>query len=831
LIERPRLLEELDGAGTRIIALIAPAGCGKSTLARQWVLARNIPHAWYTIGPEGFDVAAVSARIAAALSELIPGVGERMLTRLSVSSDPEADAALLAEILARDITDWPADARLVVDDYQALSVSGACERFFATLVHEAPLRLLVASRKRPRWARSRLRLYGELFEIGREELEMTPEEASKVLAPVKSEAQRRQLVELCHGWPAVLGLAARSTGARVPSEKLLPGLYDYFAEEMLLNVSTDLRRFLCQVSAAPCLTRDLLERIGGAGALELAAEAKLHGFFSSIGESSEPSLHPLLRAFLEQRLEERSDRTELVDELADALLDAERWDDVWQLIRDFERADLLPRLIERSLPTLLDGSRVPALSSWIEYGRERGVVDPLLDLAEAEVAFFSGHYVRAYAFALQATHHFRESSSLQWRAHAIAARSAHFCDSLESGIDHARKARVVSPNSQAAQHCLWVEFLCTIELESPRCFTVLDRLREYRDGLPDTTARLAQAEFLVSQLYPFKQDSRTQLADILPLLDRVHPQIRTSVEGLYGDHLVQLARYADAEPVLSNTWHLLSECGIDLALSSVYCVRANNAIGLRRYRHAELLLDSAVRTSASETGSIPTLVLALREMVHVLKRDLRNDISDQIDPSSSKAWRGLAFAVESLKAACRDDVDLATRLMHKAEDTTINTETRTLCAFIRVIIALQIDPQKAPDLCLAALSLAEDFQHWNQFVWAYRAYPRLLTLATSDPQIMLAMRPVLISALDISLAKRYGISLTQTRRDHHIAGKSLTRREREVLQLVADGLTNREIAGRLYISEVTVKVHLRHIYEKLGVRNRMEAALHAVYAD
>ena len=46
-----------------------------------------------------------------------------MLTRLSVSTDPEAEAVLLAELLARRSPTWPADARLVIDDYQALAVS------------------------------------------------------------------------------------------------------------------------------------------------------------------------------------------------------------------------------------------------------------------------------------------------------------------------------------------------------------------------------------------------------------------------------------------------------------------------------------------------------------------------------------------------------------------------------------------------------------------------------------------------------------------------------------------------------------------------------------
>jgi DNA-binding CsgD family transcriptional regulator len=52
----------------------------------------------------------------------------------------------------------------------------------------------------------------------------------------------------------------------------------------------------------------------------------------------------------------------------------------------------------------------------------------------------------------------------------------------------------------------------------------------------------------------------------------------------------------------------------------------------------------------------------------------------------------------------------------------------------------------------------------------------------------------------------------------------LTAREAEVLRLLADGLTNREIAGRLFISQKTVAAHMAHIFEKLGVHTRVEAA-------
>jgi two-component system NarL family response regulator len=56
----------------------------------------------------------------------------------------------------------------------------------------------------------------------------------------------------------------------------------------------------------------------------------------------------------------------------------------------------------------------------------------------------------------------------------------------------------------------------------------------------------------------------------------------------------------------------------------------------------------------------------------------------------------------------------------------------------------------------------------------------------------------------------------------------LTDRELQVLKLVAQGMSNREVAGQLYISENTVKNHVRNILEKLHLHSRMEAVVYAV---
>jgi DNA-binding NarL/FixJ family response regulator len=62
------------------------------------------------------------------------------------------------------------------------------------------------------------------------------------------------------------------------------------------------------------------------------------------------------------------------------------------------------------------------------------------------------------------------------------------------------------------------------------------------------------------------------------------------------------------------------------------------------------------------------------------------------------------------------------------------------------------------------------------------------------------------------------------------AAKALTGREQEVLGLLAQGRSNREIACRLGVAEITVRTHVSRILGKLGVSNRVEAALHALRA-
>lgn len=77
------------------------------------------------------------------------------------------------------------------------------------------------------------------------------------------------------------------------------------------------------------------------------------------------------------------------------------------------------------------------------------------------------------------------------------------------------------------------------------------------------------------------------------------------------------------------------------------------------------------------------------------------------------------------------------------------------------------------------------------------------------------------SAHDVAIADRAFQRLQEMRRAMGVP--ELTRREREVLELLHRGLRNREIARVLYITENTVEYHMKHILQKLGARSRLEA--------
>jgi NarL family two-component system response regulator LiaR len=103
-------------------------------------------------------------------------------------------------------------------------------------------------------------------------------------------------------------------------------------------------------------------------------------------------------------------------------------------------------------------------------------------------------------------------------------------------------------------------------------------------------------------------------------------------------------------------------------------------------------------------------------------------------------------------------------------------------------------------------------------------------LKDSSPQALLkAIRDVYEGqpSLDPAVAQKVMQELRQPAR-HPLTDEPLTQREMEILKLVAEGLTNQEIADRLVVSERTVRAHVSNILAKLHLANRTQAALYAL---
>ena len=69
---------------------------------------------------------------------------------------------------------------------------------------------------------------------------------------------------------------------------------------------------------------------------------------------------------------------------------------------------------------------------------------------------------------------------------------------------------------------------------------------------------------------------------------------------------------------------------------------------------------------------------------------------------------------------------------------------------------------------------------------------------------------------------------SKSRKDTKVDIKSMTKRERQILKLLAAGMTNKHIARKLDITEGTVKVHIKHLFKKLNLKSRVEAAIWAM---
>ena len=178
--------------------------------------------------------------------------------------------------------------------------------------------------------------------------------------------------------------------------------------------------------------------------------------------------------------------------------------------------------------------------------------------------------------------------------------------------------------------------------------------------------------------------------------------------------------------------------------------------------------------------------------------------------------RGERLGLRSIVLASCGDYAAALKAAADATNESRMLETRTLAALAEAVVA---QSSGHTDQATEFLAAARAFGGLHQVVIALRAFPALTEVMARTP-MRTFLGELLLSSRDRSLARQAGLAVPRLPRQNDL----LSPREREIHELLAQGLTNHEIAKLLFISHSTAKLHVHHILSKLGVRSRVEAA-------
>jgi ATP/maltotriose-dependent transcriptional regulator MalT len=829
MIDRPRLLNQLEGTNARTILLIAPAGYGKTTLARQWAQHRNA--AWFAGSLGSADIATLSRGLGESLAVFAPDLAVQVDEALRAMENPARELDSLSEIFIRHLG-ASADSWLVIDDYQVLESSVPAEQLVEALAVSKRIRLLIASRTRPRWATAREYMYGELFELRRSDLALDDAETARVFADSGVASQPGQeIVDLAHGWPAVIGLAAiAGAPGAPPRETLSHTLYDFLAEESFMSAAPPTQNALITMALLPSLDAGALTSVFGDQTAEVTADAARTGLLDLFHLSVE--LHPLARGFLFERLRRSPDAGQRVHEAVDHAIAQRAWDEAFALIEAFQIPSELDRLMTASFASLLADGRVETLERFMRHAvAQRRGSSPVIDLIDAEISFRDGLLDQAQTLAVSAAEQLSSSHPLKARGYSLAGTSALARFNVSESHSLHSLALNFAQTMKDERAALWGQCLALIYLEDRASADAAHRLSRISGASPEDRLRAATAHLLVSRLSGGFQNVGMAIVSENIIGQVRDPRARTSYGNVCSYVLALQGKYDDAEAVVAAALLDAETYRLTFAKPHLHWTKALIALGRRRFSEADVHLRSVEVAAASNGGSthleLNTRALRARILLTQHRGEEAVAVTAEVwDSMPTRAMYGEYLATQALALAAMNHASAARRSAHKALCLTSVAEVQTLAATSEGIAA--IGTRQAATASAQALEVAIRLDTWDALVCGVRAVPELLenlvAQKTSHSHLILMLR----RSRDESLLRASGLTTERTYR----RGGVLSRREREVIDLLRQGLTNREIAQTLYISEATAKVHVRHILEKLGARSRAQAvACYVAAAD
>ncbi len=315
-----------------------------------------------------------------------------------------------------------------------------------------------------------------------------------------------------------------------------------------------------------------------------------------------------------------------------------------------------------------------------------------------------------------------------------------------------------------------------------------------------------------------------ELSSAIHRLPRVDdPFVRSSFLHVWSCVLTLTGRYAEALDATDQQLQEAEQYRLAFVLPHTYIRRALALRGLRKFRAALDCLDKAQQDRGTRDDYIALAAASARMGTYLAMgdTDAALEIEEPNLPTSAPAnAEAELIATRSLVLACAGETAAAKSAAARSRSLSTAAEPRLLAKLATAVTEALRPSSRATSLASDVFEDVIRSGNVDAFVSAYRGCQALLLEVARSQETRAPLHEILSNANDL---KRAGQGLPNLRSLAGADGTVLSAREREVLRLVANGFSNREIGKQLFISEVTVKVHVRNIMKKLGARSRAHA--------
>jgi LuxR family maltose regulon positive regulatory protein len=855
LIDRPRVLGLIDRPGAVSVTLIvAPAGYGKSTIVAQWVGAGTRNAAWIALNPGCNDPNVFLAQLAAAVGA-VASTGD-------AEARPETTSDLIT--LLRESSGPGAPRALILDDYHLIEnrdVHRIMDGFVAALPPD--VHLLMLSRTMPPVALGRLRVEGRVRQITDVDLRFTDEEAQELIggrADRLNPGQVGRLVQRTDGWIAGIRLAIlaidrlgmEQIDTLIDSLSEHQWLDDYIVEEVLNTLPEELRAFVLDTVGLEMLDPGLCDAVLGIDhSVALIDEAMKRLVFTrrAVRAGSPVTYHPLF-ADCVKRIAKRHRG-------ADELKERHRRAAVW-FARQGHRAeaiehavaagdwDLAQQVIRDLCRQLRAHGQTYSVIHWLAKLPDE-ILTSHLDLTvwKSAALLIGGQVGEAMRLLKHAEHALEESddSALRAELKGCQAIAAAHQGELDQALELTyRRLRYTAPGDHGDLLQIWAH-ICELEFLRGNHDVAEEAYRNAAGTLAHLPAE--QRWWTV-----YTQITRTNHMAIRGDLESAHRHYRHELDHLPGQYRDALGRYHYRLAAIALEWNDLEQAQAEverflpdlevfpwqvwfpeawLTAAKVYRAAGYLDAAQETMKHLLELMREIGETHIADRARALQAIWSLEDgdlpAAHIW--------AEKVRPGSA-FWahtfgeNSIPESLIHLRVAERDFAEAFSLLQRYLRE---GNERKRWAELVRlrsweVAVQLKIGNEAAArDALREALRLGMP----GRFVRSF--FPPVDWIEPFYSSVRPALPATEAAYLGRLLGERQPTPFLEMHHLPPVANPALlnllTSREREVLALARDGLTNREIADRLYIGESTIKKHLARSFVKLDVTNRTAAVSRA----